>query len=142
MRAVLRLALLTLLTLLLCAEASHAQVDLAKALVGRWEGEQEFLVERSEDPKRTLVIESVTQTDGNWVANGRYGTSAGMGRVRIDVETSGAQPGLNWVSASGAQYQLNLIQDRYLVGKVILTVGQNKRTTGSRDRTLKLEKVN
>jgi len=48
-----------------------AQVDLAKALVGTWEGEQEYLVISAENPKRILVIESVNQVDGKWVANGR-----------------------------------------------------------------------
>ena len=62
---------------------SRAQVDLAKALVGRWDGEQEYLVISAENPRRILVIGSVNQVDGKWVANGRYGTPAGLVRVCV-----------------------------------------------------------
>ena len=65
---------------LLHVGAAAAQVDLAKVLVGRWEGEQEYITNRADDPKRTLVIESVNQVDGKWVADGRFGTPAGTGR--------------------------------------------------------------
>jgi hypothetical protein len=99
------------------------------------------ITNRADDPKRTLVIESVNQMDGKWVANGRVGTPAGQGRVKIAVETSGKDVGLSWTGGSGAQYQLNLMHDKHLVGKVTFTVEQNKSSTGSRDRTLKLEKV-
>jgi hypothetical protein len=51
--------------------------------VGRWEGEQEYLLISAENPKRILVIESVNQVDGKWVANGRYGTPAGLVRVCV-----------------------------------------------------------
>lgn len=70
-RAMLWLAVAMVLSLV---GVSHAQVDLAKALVGRWEGEQEYLAISAENPKRILVIESVNQVDGKWVANG--GTDA------------------------------------------------------------------
>jgi hypothetical protein len=77
MPAVLWLAVLMVLSLV---GVSHAQVDLAKALVGTWEGEQGYLVISAENPKRILVIESVNQVDGKWVANGWYGTPAGLVR--------------------------------------------------------------
>jgi hypothetical protein len=122
--------------------ASHAQVDLAKDLVGRWEGEQAYLLISAENPKRILVIESVSQVDGKWVANGRYGTPAGLARVKIAVETGGKGVDLSWTGPAGNQFQLNLLRDKHLVGKVTLTTEQSKSGTGSRDRTLKLEKVN
>ena len=121
---------------------SHAQVDLAKVLVGRWEGEQEYLLVHSDNPKRILVIESVSQVDGKWVANGRYGTPAGLVRVKIAVETGGEGVDLSWTGPTGNQFQLNLLRDKHLVGKITLTTEQSKSGTGSRDRTLKLEKVN
>ncbi len=121
---------------------SHAQVDLAKVLVGRWEGEQEYLLISAENPKRILVIESVTQVDGKWVANGRYGTPAGLIRVKIAVATGGQGVDLSWTGPTGSQFQLNLLRDKHLVGKMTLTMGQNKGASGSRDRTLKLDKVN
>ena len=89
---------------------SHAQVDLAKVLVGTWEGEQEYLVISAENPKRILVIESVNQVDGKWVANGRYGTPAGLVRVKIAVETGGKGVDLSWTGPTGNQFQLNLLR--------------------------------
>jgi hypothetical protein len=138
-RAVLWLAVAMALSLV---GVSHAQVDPAKALVGRWEGEQEYLLISAENPKRILVIESVNQVDGKWVANGRYGTPAGLVRVKIAVETSGKGVDLSWTGPTGNQFQLNLLRDKHLVGKVTLTSEQSKSGTGSRDRALKLEKVN
>jgi hypothetical protein len=120
---------------------SRAQVDPAKALVGRWEGEQEYLAISADNPKRILVIESVNQVDGKWVANGRYGTPAGLVRVKIAVETGGKGVDLSWTGPTGNQFQLNLLRDKHLVGKITLTTEQSKSGTGSRDRTLKLEKV-
>ncbi len=75
---------------------SRAQVDPAKVLVGTWEGEQEYLVISADNPRRILVIESVNQVDGKWVANGRYGTPAGLVRVKIAVETGGKGVDLSW----------------------------------------------
>ena len=133
---------LAVVMVLSLAGVSHAQVDPAKALVGRWEGEQGYLVISAENPKRILVIESVNQVDGRWVANGRYGTPAGLVRVKIAVETGGKGVDLSWTGPTGNQFQLNLLRGKHLVGKITLTTEQSKGGTGSRDRTLKLEKVN
>ena len=131
---------LAVVVVLSLAGVSHAQVDPAKALVGRWEGEQEYLLISAENPKRILVIESVNQVDGKWVANGRYGTPAGLVRVKIAVETGGKGVDLSWTGPTGNQFQLNLLRDKHLVGEITLTTEQSKSGTGSRDRTLKLEK--
>ena len=133
---------LAVVMVLSLAGVSHAQVDPAKALVGRWEGEQGYLLISADNPKRILVIESVNQVDGRWVANGRYGTPAGLVRGKIAVETGGKGVDLSWTGPAGNQFQLNLPRDKHLVGKITLTTEQSKSGTGSRDRTLKLEKVN
>ena len=133
---------LAVVMVLSLAGVSHAQVDPAKALVGRWEGEQEYLLISAENPKRILVIESVNQVDGRWVANGRYGTPAGLVRVKIAVERGGKGVDPSWTGPTGNQFQLNVLRDKHLVGKITLTTEQSKSGTGSRDRTLKLEKVN
>jgi hypothetical protein len=135
-------ALLLVAGLLAGAASAPAQEDLSAALIGTWEGEQEYLTVRSEDPKRTLVIESVSQVDGKWIANGRYTAPNGTGRVNIAIDTSARYPSLSWTSPSGAQYQLNLLKDRQLVGKITFTTGQGKiGSAGSRERGLKLEKM-
>ena len=136
-----RVALFVVTGLMLGTGVAAARADLAKALVGTWEGEQEYVTNRADDPKRTPVIESVDQVDGKWVANSRFGTPPRLGRVKIPIETSGKDVSLSRTGGSGAQYHLNLMQDKHLVGELTLTVGQHKAGTGSRDRTLKLEKV-
>ena len=135
--------LMGLAVVLLGFGASQAQLDLAKALVGKWEGEMEYLYTRSGDPKRVLVIESVKQTDGRWIAEGQFGTAQQMGRVRIDVESSGNSVSLKWVTRSGSDYFLNLMQEKYLVGKATIPMDQGRsvRQSSREDRAMKLEKV-
>jgi hypothetical protein len=67
---------LAVVMVLSCVGVSHAQVDPAKALVGRWEGEQEYLLISAENPKRILVIESVNQFDGSTANGSRMGGTA------------------------------------------------------------------
>ena len=73
-----------------------AQGDLAKALVGKWEGDVQWVGGAGSgagDPNRTLVIDSVEQKDGKWVATGKYGvTGKGLGKVEIEVGDSGNRP--------------------------------------------------
>jgi len=73
-----------------------AQVDLAKSLVGKWEGEATWAGSAGSvvaDANRTLIIDAVTQKDGKWVATGRYGiTGKGLGKVDIEVDEGGGSP--------------------------------------------------
>jgi hypothetical protein len=52
-----RLLRTVVLALIVTVTGSEAQTDLAKLLVGKWEGEVEVV--GSSDPNRTLIIESV-----------------------------------------------------------------------------------
>jgi hypothetical protein len=117
-----------------------AQVDLAKVLVGKWEGEQEMMTDRSANPARSLEITSVKQEDGKWVADGRFGTPGGaIGRVKIEIDNSGKIPSLRWTGSSGAAYDLSLLNEKNLAGKVTLTMGQGGSQRG-RERSLRLQK--
>ena len=65
------------------ATLTFAQVDPAKALVGRWEGQ----VQVAKQMERTLTINSVkAKGEGEWVARGRYAIT-GM----ESEETTGGQ---------------------------------------------------
>jgi hypothetical protein len=110
------------------------QSDLAAQLVGKWEGTQYQTVKGgSED--RTLIISSVTQREGKWIAEGRYGVKGGA-KVQIEVDTTGQWPSLRWAMPNGNTVQVSLINPKTLSGKVTL-VGT---ITGDRDRALTLEK--
>lgn len=113
------------------------QPDLAAQLVGKWEGTQQQQGARgkaSED--RTLIISSVAQQDGKWIADGRFGVKGGT-QVQIAVDTSGQWPSLHWTTSNGNTVHVNLINPKTLSGKVTL-VGSGQ---GDRDRALTLEKV-
>lgn len=110
--------------------------DLAAQLVGKWEGtqRQEGRGRGSED--RILIISSVTQQEGKWIADGRFGVKGGA-KVNIEVDTTGQWPSLRWSTPNGNTVQVNLINPKTLTGKVTLA-GTSQRDQG---RALTLEKV-
>jgi len=132
-------ALLVVMGLVVASGVAAAQVDLAKALVGTWEGELQMQMKKGADPVMALVVTSVKQEDGKWVADGRFGGAKGKkGPVKIEVDTSGSKPSLRWKGASGTEYDVSLFDDKHLTGTATLTTSQAGR--GARERTLKFEK--
>ena len=129
-----RVAVLAVTGLMLWSGAAVAQADLAKTLVGTWEGELQLRTKKGADPGLKLRITSLKQEDGKWVADGRLGSTP----VKIDVDTTGAKPSLRWTAASGTAYNLSLVDDKNLVGTATLTTSAAGR--GDRDRSVKLEK--
>lgn len=125
---------------LLAAPVSEAQMDVAKILAGKWEGEVEFMGTRGNlDPNRTLVINSVTEKDGKWVAEGRFGvTGKGLGRVQVEVDTSGPNPRIRFVTAANQTVRLDVVDDRHMTG-TLAAMGAGAR--GSDHRPLRLEKT-
>jgi len=129
--------LFTVVLALLAATASDAQTDLSKALIGKWQGEAQELGRG--DPNRTLVIESVAEKDGKWVAEGRYGiTGKGLGKVQIDVDRSGQWPSIRFVTGANSTVRLNLVDEKSMVGK--MTLAGTSRFHGN-DRSMSLLKV-
>lgn len=116
---------------------SEAQVDLAKALIGKWAGEVQQRGTGG-DPNRTLIIEAVTQTEGKWVAQGKYGmTGKGLGRVQMEVDAGGGKPWVRFVTAANLTVRLDLFDEKHLVGKVTLAGARQQ----DPDRAIRLEKV-
>lgn len=136
-----RVALFVMAGLMLGTGVAAAQVDLAKALVGTWQGEIQRRTSKEADPGVTLIINSVKQEDGKWVADARLGGAEGgkTVKVNIDIDTSGSKPSLRFKGAKGAEYDLSLFNDKELVGTAVLTTSS---TGGARDRSrsVKLEK--
>ena len=137
-----------LLTLLIVAvlgtslgmSSGWAQVDFAKALVGKWEGAIEWAGSAGSamgDPNRTLIIQSVEQKDGKWVATGRFGiTGKGLGKVEIEVDEGGGRPFIRFVTATST-VRLSLVGTKELIGTTTipgLTMGRGG------DRPLRFEK--
>lgn len=70
-----RVALFVMAGLLMGTGVAAAQVDVAKALVGTWKGELEQRTQKGADPTLVLIIKSVKQEDGKWVADARVGAT-------------------------------------------------------------------
>jgi hypothetical protein len=135
-----RMALFVVAGLLAGTGVAAAQADLSK-LVGTWKGELQQRTQKGADPTIVLIIKSVKQEDGKWVADARVGpTEDKTGKVNLEIDTSGSKPSLRWTGGAGAAYDLSLLDDRNLVGTAVLTTSQAGR--GARDRPVKLEKVN
>jgi hypothetical protein len=134
-----RVALLVMAGLMLGAGVAAAQVDVAKVLVGTWKGELQQRTQKGADPTVVLIIKSLKQEDGKWVASARVGaTEEKTGPVQLEIDTTGAKPSVRWTGGSGASYNLSLLDDKNLVGTATLTTGQGSQR--DRDRSVKLEK--
>ena len=96
-----------------------AQLDLAKALVGTWEGEVERMGvtgDPSRDTRRTLIIQSVTSQADKWVGDGRFGiTGSTLVPVQIDVDAGGNTPTIRFVNGP-ITVRLQLLDDKHLSG--------------------------
>jgi hypothetical protein len=135
-----RMALFVVAGLLAGTGVAAAQADLSK-LVGTWKGELQQRTQKGADPTIVLIIKSVKQEDGKWVADARVGpTEDKTGKVNLEIDATGSKPSVRWTGGSGAAYDLSLLDDKNLVGTAVLTTSQAGR--GARDRPVKLEKVN
>jgi hypothetical protein len=127
------------LTLLLCSlpSAACAQQDLAKILVGKWEGQMapSRIAGRAPiDLNRTLVIKEVNEKDGTWSATGEWGISGQrLGPVAIAIKSSGGETQLEFQSAGSGPVTLKLLGDKNLRGST-------RPPRALEDRELKLEK--
>jgi hypothetical protein len=134
-----RVALLVMAGFMLGAGVAAAQVDVAKVLVGTRKGELQQRTQKGADPTVVLIIKSLKQEDGKWVASARVGaTEEKTGPVQLEIDTTGAKPSVRWTGGSGAIYNLSLLDDKNLVGTATLTTGQGSQR--DRDRSVKLEK--
>lgn len=100
---------------------SDAEIDVAAALVGRWEGKTEV---RSADlrPERILIIKSLRQDsarpDGSrWKADADYGLSAERsGRVDMTVTVVDPAVTVEFVSGHALHVTLKLVKPNVLEG--------------------------
>ncbi|HEY7203889.1 MAG TPA: hypothetical protein VIA61_06310 [Methylomirabilota bacterium] len=128
-----RRALLAAAVVWAVAADAAAQTDLAQALVGRWEGEISARFHKN-NPAVVLVITSLKEDGGRWVADARFGASP----VSLEIDAGGAQPSLRWSSRNGTVYAVTLLDARTLSGTATLT--QEVAGNRERERPVKLEK--
>jgi hypothetical protein len=134
-------ALFVMAGLVLGTGVAAAQGDLAKVLVGTWQGELQQRTQKGADPGLTLIITSVKQEGGKWVADARLGGAEGgkTAKMNIDIDTSGSKPALRFKGTKGTEYDVSLFNEKELVGTagLITGVGGNSR---DRSRSVKFEK--
>jgi hypothetical protein len=137
MRAALA-CLVLVMPLLVVPNPSGAQMDLAAVLVGKWEGQADL---KRDSPPRTLIIKSVQQRDGRWVAQGRFGDpEKRLHPVEIAIETSNHEVVLKFTEPgrTARPVELTLFKDgKHLIGSLWRHAG---RVRGETD-PLRLEKV-
>ena len=135
-----RLAIGVGLVLLLCSLPSTAcaQQDLAKVLVGKWEGQVAPIRLAGRAPvdlHRTLVIKEVNEEDGRWSAKGEWGiTGQRLGPVTIAIKRSAGETQLEFQSAMSGPIMLRLLGDKNLNGTT-------RPPVSAEDRELKLQKT-
>jgi len=130
---------LALVIWLLVAGPAAGQADLSKLLVGRWEGEIAQRFVRTENPGVALVIGSVKEEGGRWIAAARAGArTGGVGPINLEIDASGSRPWVRWTSQSGIIYSLNLMDAQNLVGTATLPTSMAGQ--GERERPVRLQK--
>jgi hypothetical protein len=133
-RGLLILALMAWGAAWLATSSAHAQSDLEKTLVGRWEGEVSTRQAQNVTPV-VLTIKSLKEEGGKWTAE----AFAGRNPVNLEISAAGKQTSLRWTGASGWQYSVNVMDEKTMVGTVTLTTASGG-SRGDRDRPVKLEK--
>jgi hypothetical protein len=131
--------LLVALGLLLSPGAGDAQsLDVAKLLVGRWEGSA---VLKRDSPPRALVVKSVQEDGGRWTARGAFGDPGGnLHGVDIAIETTDGQITLKFTNPGRrpGPVELTLAKDgKHMSGTIWRHAG---RVRGESD-PLRLQKV-
>jgi hypothetical protein len=122
--------------------SSDAQLDVAKILVGKWEGDIQTRG-MAGDPNRTLIIDTVAEREGGWAVKAQYGVTGGkLSHIDATLDKAGDQFLLKFVvgAQSKANVSLRLHDDKHLVGTYTLS-GGSRTHQRERDQVFRLEKV-
>jgi len=105
--------------------AQTGDADIAKKLVGRWEGTRATAGQAS--PFQTLVIKSVEREGDQLVATGNYGnTDKKLPQVKINVIVNGSDVRLQLTSKIGNDIDLKLVGDNELTGHTEAVRGRQR----------------
>ena len=120
------------------ATPARAQSDIQMALWGTWQG----VVHPPErgNPARILVVESIVEQNGRWLATGGFGIPGKpLAPIEIEVDTSGERPSLRFTTATKATVSLSLLDDTHMVGTLAPAGAAHRDVVES--RSVKLEKL-
>jgi len=117
------LLVITVLTAMLAVGSQAADDDLAKKLVGRWEGG----AATKTGANHVLVVESVSRDGDQLTASGRYGDADKNGsKVSIKITQAASDVTLEFTAPGqdGRPVQLKLVGDRDLDGTMRTFAGK------------------
>ena len=116
---------------------AQEQTDLAKALVGRWEGEFQKEAHDKFDTKRALIIGGVEQQGEKWILkNVKYAIPGNGAPVDATLEVKDGVPTIEFKTSAGNPVKLSLEKDGDLVGMTSLR-GVHQNSTPVRPMRLK-----
>lgn len=106
-----------------------AQTEIAKILVGKWEGRALFPHQKGHrpDPDRTLVVRSVREQEGRWIVEADYGiTGKNLKPVDVSLKVSGQEAVLEFRGPADEEVKLTLEKGEFLDGTVFQAKGKAK----------------
>ncbi len=105
---------------LLALGVALAQDESAQKVVGTWKGKVELL----DEPERTLVIKSVTQQAGVWIAKVEYGpTGQKLDAFEGRVEKHRGATTLTFSISTSRKVELSLVSQTELRGQLKVSDG-------------------
>jgi hypothetical protein len=121
-------------SILLVLGVADAQDEGIQKMVGRWQGKADL----REEPERTLVIKSVHQERGVWVASIDYGpTGKSASALEARIERERGTPTMTFAMSTTSKAELQLISERELRGVLKFADGTGSWVT----RKLSLQKT-
>ena len=109
-----------------------AEVDVAAALVGRWEG-QVAIKGSQYPPARVLIIKNLRQEStgagvAKWKADGSYGVTADkLGRVDLTITVVDLTVTVEFTTPNSLHATLKLVKPKVLEGTIAVPGGQETR---------------
>jgi hypothetical protein len=121
-------------SILLMLGVAGAQDEGIQKMVGRWQGK----VDLREEPERTLVIKSVRQERGVWIASIDYGpTGKSASALEARIERERGTPTMTFAMSTTSKVELQLFSERELRGVLKVADGTGSWVT----RKLSLQKT-
>lgn len=109
-----------------------AEVDVAAALVGRWEG-QVTIKGSQYPPARVLIIKNPRQEStaggvAKWKADGSFGITADkLGRIDLAITVVDPTVTVEFATPNSLQATLKLMKPKVLEGTIVVPGGQETR---------------
>ena len=108
-----------MISVALALGVAYAQEPSVQKMIGTWKGKLDV----HDDPDQTLVIKSIVQEGGIWIANIEYGpTGKTLSAMPARVEKQGGATTLSFPLSATRKMELSLISERELRGLLKISV--------------------